>query len=326
MGLKGPIEDQARQFAKKALNDPKWFYEFLMNFIVYQKERVARKEISEGTIGNYYKAIKLFCEMNFDQPIINWKKIARGLPRARKFALDRIPSIEEIRKLCEYPDRRIKPIVYTMISSGIRLRAFDYLQWKHVTPLTNPKGEVIAAKLIIYPGDLIEEYYTFCTPEAYRAKVLDGRKVCGEEMSGKLHMGSGNILKRRPNRSCSPSDSIRAKGFNERVLVLKCTYGFPEHDISEVAIPAGDEKFQALLDELYNTRNLLLCYRLLHFNDRLLDIELNIRNRERQLFKPVLRVFQRTEALGELLPAVSRCLRERREDHHNSFYSFIYRT
>lgn len=139
-----------------------------MNFIVYQKERVARKEISEGTIGNYYKAIKLFCEMNFDQPIINWKKIARGLPRARKFALDRIPSIEEIRKLCEYPDRRIKPIVYTMISSGIRLGAFDYLQWKHVTPLTNPKGEVIAAKLIIYPGDLIEEYYTFCTPEAYK--------------------------------------------------------------------------------------------------------------------------------------------------------------
>ena len=117
LGLKGSIEEQAKLFFKKAKNDSKWFHESLMNFILYQKERVKRKEISEGTIGNYYKAVKLFYDMNFDQPIINWKKIARGLPRARKFALDRIPSTEEIRKLCEYPDRRIKPIVYTMVSS-----------------------------------------------------------------------------------------------------------------------------------------------------------------------------------------------------------------
>ena len=85
---------------KKAAKHSKWLHESLMNFILYQKERVNRKEICEGTIGNYYKAIKLFCEMNFDRSLINWKKIARGLPRARKFALDRIPSNEEIRKLC----------------------------------------------------------------------------------------------------------------------------------------------------------------------------------------------------------------------------------
>ena len=63
------------QFVLKARNGPKWFHLSLMNFIVFQKEWVERKEISEGTIGNYYKAIKLFCEMNFDQPLINWKKI-----------------------------------------------------------------------------------------------------------------------------------------------------------------------------------------------------------------------------------------------------------
>jgi integrase len=133
-----------------------------MKFIVYQKERVSRKEISEGTIGNYYKAIKLFCEMNFDQAIINWKKVARGMPRARKFALDRIPTVAEIRKLCEYPDRRIKAIIHTMASSGIRVGAFNYLQWKHITPLSNTKGDIIAARMLIYPGDPVEEYYTFC--------------------------------------------------------------------------------------------------------------------------------------------------------------------
>jgi hypothetical protein len=50
---------------------------------------------------------------------ISWKKITRGLPKGKKYADDRIPTIEEIQKLVEYPDRRIKAIVCTMASSGI---------------------------------------------------------------------------------------------------------------------------------------------------------------------------------------------------------------
>jgi integrase len=186
LGIGGTIDEQAREFAKKARNNPKWLQESLMKFIVYQKERVSRKEISEGTIGNYYKAIKLFCEMNFDQPIINWKKVARGMPRARKFALDRIPTVEEIRRLCEYPDRRIKAIIYTMASSGIRVGAFNYLQWKHITPLSNSGGDIIAAQMLIYPGDPAEEYYTFCSPEAYNElkNWMQYREDCGEKISG----------------------------------------------------------------------------------------------------------------------------------------------
>ena len=55
-----------------------------------------------------------------DMPI-TWKKITRGLPRGRYYADDGVPTIDEIRKLLEYPDRRIRAIVYAMASSGIRL-------------------------------------------------------------------------------------------------------------------------------------------------------------------------------------------------------------
>jgi hypothetical protein len=184
--LGGGSEEQAIEFVKRVTDNPKWLQDSFMNFVLHQKERVKNKEISEGTIGNYYKAVKLFCEMNFDHPVINWKKVGRGMPRARKFALDRIPTIEEIRKLCEFPDRRIKPIIYTMISSGIRVGAFDLLQWKHISPITDSKGEVIAAKMIIYPGDPVEEYYTFCSPEAYKElkSWMDYREECGERISG----------------------------------------------------------------------------------------------------------------------------------------------
>ncbi len=60
----------------------------------------------------YYKAIKLFIDMNFDTPIINWKKITKGIPSGRKSANDGAPTIEELKKLSEYPDRRID-LLYT---------------------------------------------------------------------------------------------------------------------------------------------------------------------------------------------------------------------
>jgi integrase len=96
---------------------------------------------------------------------VQWKRLVRGLPKGRRYADDRAPTLEEIRKTMEYPDRMIKAIIYTMASSGIRLGAWDDLKWKHVHPITK-NGRVLAAKLIVYGGNA-EEYFTFITPEAY---------------------------------------------------------------------------------------------------------------------------------------------------------------
>jgi hypothetical protein len=155
-----------------------------MEFVEFQIERTRRGEIAESTISNYYKSAKLFCEMN-DVSTVNWKKIRRGIPRGRQASNDRAPTIEEIQKLVEYPDRRIKPIVYTMISSGIRLGSWDYLQWKHVKPIKNENVEVVAARLTVYAGD-VEEYYSFITREAYNAikEWMDFRASYGERITG----------------------------------------------------------------------------------------------------------------------------------------------
>jgi len=102
----------------------------VIHFVNFQKGRVTKKEITESTLRNYYKPIKLFCEMN--DIGLSWKKIAKALPRARSASTDRAPTIEEIRIILNYPDRRIKPIVLTMISSGIRLGAWDYLRWGNI--------------------------------------------------------------------------------------------------------------------------------------------------------------------------------------------------
>ena len=118
-----------------------------MQFISFQKERAGLGHISPSTIANYYKATKLFIEMNINTPVINWKKISRGMPKGRKVANDRAPTLEELRKLSDDPDRRIQPIVCIMASSGIRLGAWDFIQWKHVIPLKNEKDELIARNI-----------------------------------------------------------------------------------------------------------------------------------------------------------------------------------
>ena len=72
----------------------------------------------------------------------NWKKIRKGLPGPRQAANYREPTVEGIQKLTDCPDRRIKPIVYTKVSSGIRLGSWDYLRWKHVIPLKDDNSQI----------------------------------------------------------------------------------------------------------------------------------------------------------------------------------------
>jgi hypothetical protein len=176
------VEDKARIFANKGKEDINWAFSNVLRFIHFQKERVDRKEISGATVRNYAKSIKLFCDMA-DIPI-PWKKITRGLPRGRKYADDRVPTLEEIRKLVEYPDRRIKAIVYTMASSGIRVGAWDYLQWGHIRAVENKGSEVIAAKMIVYAGE-DEEYFTFISSEALQAlqEWMSYRQSSGESIN-----------------------------------------------------------------------------------------------------------------------------------------------
>ena len=182
IGIQGAsTEKKARNFATRSRKDSSWAFDCIIRFAYFQKKRVDKKEITGATVRNYVKSIKLFCEMA--DVHIQWKKITRGLPRGRKYADDRIPALDEIRKLVEYPDRRIKAIVYTMASSGIRIGAWDYLRWGHIRPIERD-GKVIAAKMIVYAEE-DEEYFTFISSQGWEAlrNWIDTRQAAGETIS-----------------------------------------------------------------------------------------------------------------------------------------------
>lgn len=72
-----------------------------------------------------------------------------------------------------------------MLSSGIRVGAWNWLKWNNVTPIRNEHGILLAAKLQVYVREN-EEYFTFMTPEAYISlkSYMDFRELHGEKITG----------------------------------------------------------------------------------------------------------------------------------------------
>jgi integrase len=181
LGYVGTKEEKARAFAARARADPNYVFNSVLKFFQAKREQIDRKELAIGTVRNYLKSIKLFCDMADLQ--IPWDKVARGLPRAKRFADNRAPTLEEIRKIVEYPDRRIKPVVCMMASTGIRVGAWDYLKCGHITPIERD-GKLVGARVLVYAGTP-DSYVTFMTPEACREVEawMKFRKQCGEKIS-----------------------------------------------------------------------------------------------------------------------------------------------
>jgi len=57
--------------------------------------------------------------------------------------------------------------------------------------------------------------------------------------------------------------------------------------------------------EIEDLRKLLLVYRILHYKDQIPDIELSIKNRDKQLCKPLIRLFNNTKAQEEIVASLS---------------------
>lgn len=259
------LQERARRFVLKSKEDSgEWATFQITQYINFQKSRADKKEISESTIPNYFKPIKLFCVEN--NVLLNWKKIARRIPSGRKYANDRAPTIEEIKKILSYPDRRIKPAVLIMLSSGARVGMFDYLKYGDIVPIKNELDEVIAAKIKIYAG-CKEEYQSFISPEAYEAvdQYVSFRKDHGENVTSNSpvlrdlfkpdHLGRGSVNAPKPFRSDLVrhlvDDALRASGIRSKGLEPgKRRYDFqPDHGFRKFFNTVCDRHMKTLYVE-----------------------------------------------------------------------------
>ena len=165
-------------FVDLAKSKPQAAEKRIISYINEEVQRVDEGLITESTIRNPLKSIKLLLEMN--DVSLNWKKIRRLLPPARGYALDRIPTIDEIRDILDAADARGKALTLILLTGGLREGAIESLSISDYSPVYFD-GKVIAGKIIAYNGEP-ERYTTFITPESLNAleKYLEFRRDHGE--------------------------------------------------------------------------------------------------------------------------------------------------
>jgi hypothetical protein len=90
-------EERFQILTQKAEADLNRLINALFKYIQSHRARVDKKEISGATIRIYVKPIRLYCHQ-MDIPI-SWKKLMRGMPKGKRYANDRAPTIEEIKQI-----------------------------------------------------------------------------------------------------------------------------------------------------------------------------------------------------------------------------------
>jgi len=173
----------------QAKKNPKTIQHMIIDYIEERKSKV-----SGSTLQQTRAALKHFFEMNDIEDGINWSKISKIIPHAKKTGSDRAPTIEEIRTMLELADTRTKCVILMCSSSGIRVGAFDGMTWGNLTPVYQKNNEdiektMVAARLIVYKGER-EEYVTFVTPECYHSleQYKRSRESIGEKITPKTSL------------------------------------------------------------------------------------------------------------------------------------------
>jgi hypothetical protein len=119
----------------------------------------------------------------------------------------------------------------------------------------------------------------------------------------------------------------KVPGLVDRTFSFPCRPGKVKYYIKEVVSRNLNKspKLQKLYDDLLSFRKLMLCYRLVHYQDLLPNIETGLKNRDQELCKPLLQLFYGTEALKqEIIPALEDFVKQRRTRKGNSLETTLY--
>ncbi|MCH8022499.1 MAG: tyrosine-type recombinase/integrase, partial [Thaumarchaeota archaeon] len=159
-------------FLKLAKNDKRKAEECLIQFVVEKRESLASSSITVQM-----SAMKGYLEY-FDV-VLNWRRIKSVIGRARFIANDRAPTKEEVRKLLDVCDLRMKACVLVLASCGMRAGAICDLKSGDINFLKSG-----IARVRVYAGSL-DEYQTFISSEAVNAvrAYMDARVQVGENLT-----------------------------------------------------------------------------------------------------------------------------------------------
>lgn len=142
------------------IEDKETTFNMIRDFIIYQRKTKLR---SHSRINIHLSAIRLFYSVNrYQGGIIDWFTLARFKGKERKRMVnDRSYTREEISKLLEFADLRMKVAILMMVSTGIRVGGLATIKMKDLEYIEQYK----LYRVFVYSEYIDDKYYTFTTPE-----------------------------------------------------------------------------------------------------------------------------------------------------------------
>jgi hypothetical protein len=154
---------------------------------------------------------------------------------------------------------------------------------------------------------LVKEGYS---TDGKSPKILDGSTKDRERNEYLLYGPKIYAAETLPNQKY-------AKGFLERCFIIKCLKGDTGLNIKNVIKCANpkfrNESYGALYDELMDIHKLLLISRMIHHDEPIPEVKLNINGRELELCESMVRLFQDApKVCNILLDALSKFIQDKR--------------
>jgi len=117
--------------------------------------------------------------------------------------------------------------------------------------------------------------------------------------------------------------NFKAKGVLDRTLTFSTKPGDPAYDVDIKEVLAmgndtDDPYLQKCYKEIIEFRNTMLLYRLIHFQDKFVNIDVGVTRRNKELAKPILQLFFETEVQPEIEQALLHFLQYKNERRKNT--------
>jgi integrase len=159
----------------KYKDNPKLIQNQIIDYLIFL--RSPQVCLRYATRSQYLAAIMTYYDLN--DVILNKKKIYRYLGQEEKPIENRGYSREEISKMLEVGDERVRALILFLASTGVRIGAIPGLKMKDLSPVSKYGLDQVK----VY-SDSKEHYLTFTSPEATQAiKIyLEYRKRYGEKL------------------------------------------------------------------------------------------------------------------------------------------------
>jgi integrase len=209
--------------------DPRKIEEHIINFVI------AKKKEGKGftAIHNYISAVCKYYKIN--HVILNTDEINQYLPEFRRSKKDRGYTHEEIHRLLDIADERVRAIILLLASAGMRVGAIPDLRLRNLDRIESDESNYPGGtyKITVYEG-FKDEYVTFTTPECSKAidEYLNMRIRYGERLTQDSFM-IREQFDVRDQFAISKCNQIKSQTISKKLIDLAQRAGLRQKEVLE---------------------------------------------------------------------------------------------